>query len=240
MTIELITRVKYPVLYLRMKNSATKTASGDIRFSAAFDDGQPKLAESYNLLGSMSDADILLFVHDDVIFLSNGWDKKIEDAIRLGFNVVGVVGSQKYEGGLIFDAGRQYSSGKLAYLQDGKRRVKLMANRCEIEPVKVVDGLFMAVAADHFKKTGFDWQFDGLFYYDVDLCLRSNCAVADILVSHEKPSDLYGKYPADMKPRDAYADAFNAKHGFKGEPPIGDQSCQQVAYEDYVLDGIKL
>ena len=164
----------------------------------------------------------------------------IEDALSLGFNVAGVVGSQKYDGGLIFDAGRKYSAGKLVYLQDGKRNVKLMANRSEVEPVKVVDGLLMAVDRKHFQKAGFDWQFDGLFYYDVDLCLRSNCCVVDILVSHEKPADLWGKYPDDMKPQEYYAPAFNKKHGFKGEPPIGDQSCQQIPYEDYALNGIKI
>ncbi len=233
--------MKWPVLYLRMQNSARQTASGDIKFSTTFDDGLPKLAETYNLLGSVSDADILLFVHDDVIFLSKGWDKKIEEAFKLGFNVAGVVGSQKYRGGMVFDSGRQHSAGKLAYLQNGKRMVKLMANRSEIEPVKVVDGLLMAADRKHFLKAGgFDWQFDGLFYYDMDFCLRSNCVVIDALVSHEKPADIWGKYPEDMKPMEYYAPAFNKKHGFKADPPVGDQSCQQIAYEDYALDGVKI
>ena len=238
--IQIITRIRYTDLYRKMQESARKTASGPIMFSASHDDGSPRIAESYNLLGATSMCDILLFVHDDVIFLSNGWDKKIEDAFKLGFNVAGVVGSQKYDGGMIFDAGRQYAAGKLVYLPGSRRMVKLMANRSEIEPVKVVDGLFMAVDSKHFQKNGFDLQFDGLFYYDMDFCLRSNCVVIDTLVSHEKTSDIRGKYPEDMKPREHYAEAFNKKHGFKGEPPIGDQSCQQVPYEDYALEGIKL
>lgn len=232
--IQILTRVRFPELYTRMQESAKETASGPIQFAATLDDGSPKLAESYNLLASASTAEILLFVHDDVIFLSHGWDDKIREAIRLGFNVIGAVGTQKYDGGLIFDSGKQYSVGKCVYRQGGKRMVKLMANRSEIEPVKVIDGMLMAVDAKHFKKTGFDWDFDGLFYYDVDFCLRSNCAVVDILVAHEKPAHLWGKYPENMKQAEHYRDKFNAKHGFKADPPIGDQRCDQVVYEDYV------
>lgn len=234
--IEIITRIQYPQLYTRMVNSAKETAVGDIRFSSAFNDGMPKLAESYNFLGALAKGDILLFVHDDVIFLSPGWDKKIVQAMEIGFNVVGVVGSQKYEGGMIFDSGSSYSCGKVCNIQDGKRVVKLMQHRSDLEPVAVVDGMFMAVEASHFAKTGFDWQFDGLFYYDMDFCLRSNCAVADILVSHEKPDELRGKYPEGMKPMGHYAPIFNKKHGFKGEPAIGDQRCDSIPYEDYALD----
>lgn len=235
--IELITRIRYPELYTRMKESAEATALGPLKFSAAFDDGSPKLAESYNLLGAVAKGDILLFVHDDIVFISQGWDERLRDALRLGFNVAGVVGSQRYDGGMIFDAGRQYSAGRVVGIQDGKRVVKLMHHRAEVEPVKVVDGMLMAVDAAYFRRSGgFDWQFDGLFYYDLDFCLRSHCAVADILVSHEKPSHLHGQYPAGMLPREHYASIFNAKHGFKAEPPIGEQSCSAVLYEDYVRE----
>ena len=234
--IDIITRVRYPELYLRMKESAQATASGPIRFLAAFDDGQPKIAESYNLLAATSSADVLLFVHDDVIFLSKGWDEKIMDAVSLGFNLIGAVGSQEYRGGMVFDAGRKYAAGKCVGNVDGKRVVKLMQNRSEVELVKVVDGMFMAVEAGHFKRTGFDWAFDGLFYYDLDLCLRSKCAVVDILVAHEKPPHIWGKYPEGMKPIEHYAPIFNAKHGFKSDPPIGDQSCRSIPYEDYAQE----
>jgi len=229
--IQLVTRVRFPELYRKMQESARATAKGPIMFTASFDDGSPKIADSYNLLGVCSMADILLFVHDDVVFLSKGWDDKVRDAIALGFDVVGVCGSQKYDGGMIFDSGRQYSAGKVVSWVDGKRVIRLMENRAEIEPVKVVDGLFMATTREHFVRTGFDMQFDGLFYYDVDFCLASNCCVADILVAHEKPEHLRGSYPDGMLPMSHYTPAFNAKHGFKADPPIGDQRCDSVIYD---------
>lgn len=234
--IQILTRIRHPELYRKMQASARATAKGPIMFTATMDDGQPKLAESYNILGATSMADILLFVHDDVVFLSEGWDDKVRDAIALGFNVVGVCGSKEYNGGMIFDAGTSASAGKVAGIVDGKRVVKLMAHRSEIEPVKVVDGLFMAVSRDHFCRTGFDESFDGLFFYDVDFCLASNCAVIDILVSHEKPDHLRGVYPADLKPMSDYEPLFNSKHGF-GVAPIGDQKCESMLLEDYL--GVK-
>ena len=233
--IELISRIKYPELYRRMQESAKATASGPTKFSTMLDDGQPRLAQSYNLLGAISDADILLFVHDDVIFLSDGWDERIKDAFRLGFNVVGAVGSQRYGGGMIFDSGKRYSAGKVVGRVDGKRVVKLMEHRSDVEPVMVVDGMFMAVDRRHFVKVnGFDDQFDGLFYYDVDLCLRSRCCVVDVLIAHEKPDHLRGVYPPDMRPMEAYTFAFNKKHGFGHDLQIGDQRCDTMEYADYV------
>lgn len=232
--INIVSRIKYPELYRKMQESARDTATGPIMFTAAHDDGQPRIAESYNLIGITSIPEILLFVHDDVVFLSKGWDEKIIDAMALGFNVVGVVGSKEYKGGMVFDSGREHSAGRIVGLKDGKRSVRIMNHRAEIEPVKVVDGLFMAVSREHFVKTQFDEAFDGLFFYDTDFCLRSNCAVVDILVSHEKPDHLRGVYPANMRPITDYAPAFNAKHGFKANPPIGDQSCEGVLLEDYL------
>ena len=234
--IQILTRVRHPELYLKMQNSARETASDLVTFSAAHDDGSPAIAESYNLLGVTSMADILLFVHDDIQFLSKGWDTKIREALDLGFNVVGVCGSQKYEGGMIFDSGKQYSVGKVVSVVDGKRVVRLMEHRSEIEPCAAVDGMFMATTREHFLKTGFDLDFNGLFYYDLDFCLRSKCAVVDILVAHEKPEHLRGVYPPGMKPMSDYADAFNKKHGFKSDPPIGNQRCDTMEYADYVKE----
>lgn len=234
--IQLITRVAHPELYQRMMDSAKRTAKGVVHFISMPDDGQPKLAETYNLLAGVSSADVLVFCHDDIIFLSDGWDVKIREAINLGFNVVGAVGTQKYTGGMLFDSGRDYSVGQVVGWVDGKRVKKVMVNRSEIETAQAVDGMLMAVDRFHFvKEGGFDAQFDGLFYYDVDLCLRSKCAVVDILVAHEKPPHIWGKYPEGMKPIEFYRDAFNQKHGFKCDPEIGDQRCDTVAYAEEVL-----
>jgi len=179
-------------------------------------------------------ADILLFVHDDVVFLTEGWDAKVRDALALGFDVVGVVGSKEYNGGMVFDAGREHSTGRVCGLKDGKRVVRIFNHRAEIEPVKVVDGLLMATTREHFLKTQFDESFDGLFFYDTDFCLRSNCAVVDILVSHEKPDHLRGVYPPDLRPITDYAPKLNAKYGFPAVTPIGDQSCEAVSLADYL------
>jgi hypothetical protein len=235
--IQIISRIRHPELYVKMMRSARAMANGLVMFSAAHDDGSPRIAESYNILGATAVADIILFVHDDVVFLSKGWDDKIRDAMALGFNVVGAVGSKEYAGGMVFDAGYNHSAGKVVGVVDGKRMVKLMAHRSEVEPVKVLDGMLLAVDRKHFVSAkGFDWQFDGLFFYDLDLCLRSNCAVVDILVAHEKPEHMRVVYPKDMRPMSDYEPAFNAKHGFKPNAPIGEQRCDSIALEDYVKE----
>lgn len=233
--IQVITKSRYPELYSRMLWSAKETASGPIAFSNYVDEvGNMEIAGIYNVLGSFAKADILIFVHDDIIFLSKGWDDKIKKAMALGFNVVGVIGSKEYRGGMIFDSGREHSAGKVVGQTDGKRLVRLMEHRTEIEPVSVLDGMFLAVNKDHFLKTGFDNRLDGLWFWDLDLCLRSNCAVVDILVAHEKPDNMKGGYPADLRPMSDYEGYFYEKHGIKKNPKIGDQRCDAVEYSDYV------
>ncbi len=232
--IQVITRTRYAELYDRMSRSARDTANGPVSFVKMVDEkGDMRVAESYNLLGATSTGDILLFCHDDVIFLSEGWDEKISEAIELGFNVVGAVGSKEYNGGMVFDAGSIHSAGKVVGNHNGKRIVKLMEHRSEIEPVKVIDGMFMAIDREHFLKTGFDSTFDGLWFYDLDFCLRSKCAVVDILVAHEKPANLYGVYPEGMRPMSDYEGAFNKKHGFEKQF-IGNQRCDSMLLEDYL------
>src|ERR1035437_8018669 len=217
------------------KSAQATVGSSKLGFLMVQDIGDegPKISETYNRMAALSKADILLFIHDDVVFLSECWDDKIIEAMEIGFNVVGVTGTKKYLGGTIFHSGREYATGKYAGYVDGKHVVRIMEHKDAIEPVRAVDGLFMAVSAEHFKHNRFDEQLNGLFFYDIDYCLRSNCAVADILVSHEKPPELKGKYPKDMKPSEYYEPYFLKKHGLSPGYPEGDQSCHSVLLSEY-------
>lgn len=234
MTIDILCRVRYPQLYARMCKSARATTSGGLGFIFEDDDGSPKLAESYNRMGARSKADILLFVHDDVIFIDQDWDKKLVEGFDLGFDVLGVSGSKNYEGGTVFQSGREHAAGKYSAIVDGKRVVRLMFNDDSIEPVKVLDGMFLATTREHFRDNRFDEKLGGLFFYDLDYCLRSRRATVDILVSHEKPNDLRGKYPDDMKPQEFYEPYFLEKHSLFANYPTGDQRVDTVLLTDYV------
>src|SRR5579863_8624101 len=105
--IDICCLVRYQDLYERMIISARKTAMTEIGFRVVKDEGLPRLAKAYNLMASRSKADILLFVHDDVEFISSAWDTKLIEALG-DFDVAGVCGTTRYTGGRLFNTGLDY------------------------------------------------------------------------------------------------------------------------------------
>lgn len=233
MKIDLITRVQYSDLYDRMILSATKTCDGNFGNLYEKDDiGQPEIAATYNRLSKQSKADILAFVHDDVEFLEPGWDTKIKDVFaEYKPDIVGVIGSKDYRGGGCFDAGN--AVGMFANCEG----VKIISPKKSFEPVMVVDGLLMFVERDFLEKQRFDEKFDGLFYYDIDLCLRSNAVgVTSLLVKHSKPQERYGIYPNGMRPREDYDPLMYEKHGM-GRPEKKEPPCFLTTMEEFKKNG---
>ena len=238
MSIDIVTRVRYKDLHQRMMDSALSTFMVDAPgFKYEYDDGQPRIAKTYNRLGKSSKADILVFAHDDIEFLSPGWDSVIIEALSDGVDVVGVVGMEKYNGGKFMGSFPEGAVGKWVTLIDGKKNVKSLNPKSG--PVRVVDGMLMAMTREHFIKILFDEQFDGLFFYDLDFCLRSRCAVVDILVGHNKPEQYYGKYPSDMNPIGDYWDRFHDKHGLDKNTKSIPVPCVAVKAESYRPDDAK-
>lgn len=231
--IHFIVRVRYQDLFERLLKSIMKTCVTGYNITTEDDDGQPKLAESYNRLAGDSKHDVLVFVHDDIEFLEKGWDAKIIEALQQ-YDVAGVVGALDYKGGRIFDGPKNNWVGKFSSTVDDVKAVKLFSSVSFPIGASVVDGMFMAVRGDHFKKVKFDEAFDGLFFYDLDYCLRSKVCVADVLLFHGKPEKYWGKYPADMKPIEAYWDKFHEKHGLDNNIKAGDQSCFATPLSNYM------
>lgn len=229
--ITIATRVRYKDLYVRMVKSLKDTASGKNDFQyLQFPDTekQPCMAHSYNQMLKQADGDCIVFVHDDIQFLSKGWDLKVIEALN-NYDVAGVVGALNYTGGYIFDSGTVNARGILVAIHEGTKIVKVFSPEDKIEKVDVIDGLFMA-SRKGFK---FDETFDGLFFYDIDYCLGKKCCVVPILLEHSKPKEYYGDYPKDMKSIDDYWDIFHSKHGFSLEPNTGPQGCAYATWQDY-------
>src|SRR5260221_8836571 len=180
-------------------------------------------------MGSKSKADILLFVHDDIVFLEYGWDVKLIEALSK-YEVAGVCGSVGYTGGKIFDSGKL--AGKIVGLIEGQEVVKVVGDVNGHVEVTALDGCFLAINSSHFNTHKFDEYFDGIFFYDIDYCLRSKCCVVDILVEHSKPPKYYGKYPSDLKPIENYWDKFHLKHGLTPSPERN-KVCKAMLLKDY-------
>ena len=238
-TISVLTRVRHKDLYKRMVQSAEDNAFSEVSFLADPDNGQPRLAESYNRMVAQSPADIVVFAHDDAVFLTPGWDEKIRDLLSSpDINVVGVVGAKNYKGGTAFWGGYPDCVGKYVTQKEGLSRVKMFSGHTGIVPVNVVDSFFFAVRRQDAYRCPFDNVLDGLFFYDLDLMLRlGKVIVADILMGHYKPANLYGSYPEDMRPMSDYWGYFHLKHSLKPGKFSNEQRCAMASLQDYALLG---
>ena len=234
--ISLITRVQYPDLHKRMMESAMNTALGEIEFLHERDaDGLPKIAQTYNHLRDLAKGDIIVYLHDDVVFMEEGWDARLTEFFAsYPYDIGGVVGVDKYEGGQLVAAGHPHCFGKFVNRAGDELRVNLYGPKSEGKELKAVDGMFIATRGKHRER--FDEKLDGLFFYDLDYCLRGSVGLIDILLGHWKPADRFGKYPKDMKPEDSYKPYFYAKHGLKEVEP-GDTRALCASQEDFANVG---
>ena len=228
--IDILTRVRHRELYDVMRDSATQKADGTLRFISEQDDGQPRLAESYNRMVKHVESDIVVLCHDDAIFLQDSWDSALQEVFAdKAVNIVGVVGAVDYRGGEMFRGGSQTFRGGYVANVDGSVLVKLFSGHEEPTPVDLVDSFFFAARRDVLLANPFDEQFDGLFFYDMDFMLRvGGVQVAPILMAHYKPDRLRGNYPKDLKPMGDYWDKFHAKHGYTDIPPIGNPAVAAI------------
>ncbi len=237
--IDIVCRSLYPALYNRMKASAHNTACGEVNFYHKQGDTESHPTKDWNDLAKQGSGDIIVFVHDDIVFHSTAWDSKLlEMFAETDYDILGVVGCKEYNGGMQFDAGRPHTIGKYISDIDGKGnyRVKVYSSEAEGD-TKVFDGCFIAVRREYFEKEQLDEALS--FFVETDYCLRSKCGIVDILVGHYKIPELYGdkNWPVG---KDIVADSkciFYAKHGLKDPEHIGDRRCAVVDLPHYYMLG---
>jgi len=232
--LSLITRVQYQDLYHRMIASALGMCAGEqIEFvSAPNPEGQPVIAPTYNRLAERAKGEVLVFLHDDIEFVEEGWDSRLVEFFAEGWDIAGVVGVDKYEGGLLVSAGRPHCFGKFVNRSGNELKVNLYGPKTN-RPLVAVDGMFMACTADFFKGHKFDPALDGLFFYDIDWCLGKNVGLVDTLLAHHKPPERYGKYPEGMRQMEDYEPYFYGKHGINPSGKTGDTRAVCASREDY-------
>lgn len=139
--------------------------------------GQKGLCSVYNSLASTAKFEILLFVHEDVIFHTENWGRQILQAFESDplIGLVGLIGSDvitKVPSGWA-KQNRNYNHGSVLQTEDAlslkdynKDNVDLVP---EIRDVLAIDGVFMATKKAVWKEIGFDdYLLKGFHSYDFD------------------------------------------------------------------------
>lgn len=172
------------------------------------------LASAYNHGVRQAKGDVVIFVHDDVFFLTENWgtivlNKFIEND---SLGLLGLAGTTRLpqKAGSWASGGKQFLTGRVVHEikhKDGQI-LSMYSNDPKDTPVVVVDGLFMAIRRTLFGSISFDeHEFDHFHFYDLDICMQINqthtiLVTYDILVKHLSAGNydkIWKKYASRFK-----------------------------------------
>ena len=138
--------------------------------------GEFSLTEVYNRGLKESKNDIVVFCHDDLIFDTRNWGKRLLDSFRKNpdYGIIGIAGTTDLIDGRWWTI-KESMTGIVSHKKDGK---KWTSNYSEdqgkkLKEVVVLDGLFFGVDKTKLKH-GFDEDFHGFHFYDVSFCLPNH------------------------------------------------------------------
>lgn len=154
--------------------------------------GEYSLTEIYNMGLEIAKGDIIVFCHDDLIFETPEWGKKLlkhfNDNTKYG--IIGVAGSNHLVDGRWWSL-RESMHGIVNHT-DGFRKWTSMFSEPQdgiVKDMVVLDGLFFAVDKSKIKHV-FDTDFSGFHFYDLSFCFPNHLdgvkvgLVTDILLTH--------------------------------------------------------
>lgn len=189
------------------------------------------LAEGYNRGIAQSDGDILMFSHDDIMFLDDNFPTKIRERMA-SFDLLGFVGTTKIVSGNWFAAGQPHLHGVISHAVPGRPTLSLdvfgTAQWPVINDIKAIDGLCMIATRQLASTIGFDAEtFDGFHLYDIDFSFTAHLAgyrlgiCCDIPVIHESS----GKFDVHQA---EYGKRFCRKHAAHITLPADTHPKEQV------------
>ncbi len=175
------------------------------------------ICAAYNLGVKKATGDIIVFVHEDVFFITQNWGIKLLQKFDADSSLgcIGVAGTQYLfrDNPFWVAAGRPFIKGKVVHeIPEENRCILTVFSEEEVDSeVVAVDGLFFAVKKELFDTIQFDEKtFDKFHFYDLDICMQIRkthtiIVTTDILVKHFSG----GAFKESWK---AYGDAFVKKY----------------------------
>lgn len=138
--------------------------------------GTHSLTEAYNIILEKSSNDIVVLCHDDIYFEKNNWGNKVLKHFKRNpeYGILGVAGSVKIPQSGMWWEDPSRMRGIVNHEHEGKKWESKYSTSLgnKVEPVVLVDGLFLVLNKPKIKKT-FNENVKGFHMYDVDFCVRN-------------------------------------------------------------------
>jgi glycosyltransferase involved in cell wall biosynthesis len=166
----------------------------DLEVIQCINDGEYSLTQLYNKALKETTNDIVVFCHDDIIFETKNWGKKILNHFKRNsdYGILGKAGT-KYlpKSGRWWDCGMTEVIGQVYHQSEGKKWLSKYSEYFgnKIEDTIIVDGLFFVVNKNNIKQT-FDEDIKGFHFYEVDFCFNNFLngvkvgVISDISITH--------------------------------------------------------
>jgi hypothetical protein len=147
---------------------------------------QYSLSEIYNKGLNESKYDIVLFCHNDIVFETKNWGKKLLSIFEKNpeFGIIGLAGSPVMPSSGMWWEDMSKMVGIVNHEHEGKKwESKYSPSLGEkIEKTVIVDGLFIAINKTKIKET-FDEEVKGFHMYDINFCFRNHLKDVNIGVT---------------------------------------------------------
>ena len=135
-------------------------------------DGEMSLTEAYNKGLEESNNDIVVFCHDDIIFDTKNWGRKLTSIFKKNpeYGIIGIAGTTDLVDGRWWTL-KESMNGIVSHQHEGKKWTNYYSKDQgnKITDMVVLDGLFLAVNKNKIKHT-FDEDFHGFHFYDISFC----------------------------------------------------------------------
>jgi GT2 family glycosyltransferase len=172
------------------------------------------ICAAYNEGMRSAQGELLLFLHEDVLFIARDWGLLVHEAFKQADVVgVGIAGSAILaKDNSWFRAGQPHIHGHVIHPHDAQADKEVYFAPDDLPAdVVVLDGVFIAARAEDARALGFDEErFPKFDFYDVDFTLRLAqrgriLAVPRILLKHFSRRDFDADYFSNP--------SFQEKHG---------------------------
>jgi len=139
-------------------------------------DGEFGLTELYNKALKETTNDIVVFCHDDIIFDTKNWGKKLLRVMDKNpeYGIIGIAGSRELPSSGKWWENPLHMYGQVYHQHEGKRWLSKYSDKKIgfIDNTIIVDGLFFAVNKEKIK-CEFDEKVQGFHFYEIDFCFRN-------------------------------------------------------------------
>lgn len=149
--------------------------------------------EAYDHGVEQAKGDILVFAHDDIVFLTQNWGQILQTSLgdkQVG--IVGVLGGHLIDETSISWTSSGFYSGQVIQVANGTNTTYNHNEAGLGNTVIALDGILLAMRKELFDRDILKWDSDtynGFHFYDLDICMQAvsqgyQVKVAPILLEH--------------------------------------------------------